>query len=221
MTEVETSQFWERLYSEHDQHWSGDPNVALVQTVTGLAPGVALDLGCGEGGDSVWLAAQGWQVTAIDVAPTAVFRAGLLATRRGVSPDPIIWLIEDLDTFQPFGSYDLVSACFLQSPLEFPRHRILREAAAAVAPGGHLLVVSHAEPPPWTDAHAHAAHFPTAAEELSNLNLDHDEWDTLMCETRARRATGPDGRSAPLRDNVLVLRRKNATESSRDNAVMS
>jgi SAM-dependent methyltransferase len=215
MTEVETSQFWERLYSEHDQRWSGDPNVALVQTVTGLAPGSALDLGSGEGGDSIWLAQQGWHVTAIDIAPTAVFRAGVLATRRGVSPDKITWLIEDLATFQPFGSFDLVSACFLQSPIEFARYRILQDAASAVAPGGNLLVVSHAEPPPWPGANAHAAHFPTLAEELSNLHLDRHEWDTLVSEIRARPATGSDGRVALLRDNVQFLRRKNGNKSSR------
>lgn len=96
---VETSaEFWESRYADRDQIWSGNPNQALVDTMSGRAPGEALDLGCGEGGDSVWLAEQGWRVTAVDVSATAIARGRELASRRDVPDGRISWLVEDLST---------------------------------------------------------------------------------------------------------------------------
>ena len=66
--------FWEERYASADAVWSGRVNATLAEVVSTLAVGRALDLGCGEGGDAIWLAQQGWQVTAVDVSPTAIAR---------------------------------------------------------------------------------------------------------------------------------------------------
>ena len=210
-SEQDAVEYWEHRYGERDQIWSGAPNRALVTAVAGLDPGRALDLGCGEGGDSVWLAEQGWQVTAVDIAATAIARAQRFATSRHTPQDRISWLVEDLSSWQPTEYYDLVSACFLQSPIDFPRTAVLQRAASAVAPGGHLLIVGHAEFPPWSTAHDHdrAGHrFPSPAEERASLQLDDAGWDTVIGETRSREATGPDGEHATLHDIVTHLRRR-------------
>jgi SAM-dependent methyltransferase len=202
-----TAAFWNNRYAERDQIWSGNPNQALVLAAESLRPGRALDLGCGEGADAVWLAERGWEVTAVDVAATAVTRAKALAARRGV-PDRITWLVADLATWEPTGPYQLVSACFLHSPVDFPRATVLQRAAAAVAPGGDLLLIGHAEAPPWADTHAHAHHrYLSSAEELAELQLDDQLWTVVISEDRAREAEGPGGEAATLRDAITLVHR--------------
>lgn len=201
--------FWESRYGERAQIWSGQPNAALAGTVADLAPGRALDLGCGEGGDSIWLAGRGWQVTAVDISATAVERASARARAEAIPDDRITWIVADLATWQPVGPYELVSACFLHSPVEFPRAEVLRRAAGTIAVGGHLLIVSHAERPPWAAVHDHAPHaFPALDEQLAELRLDEDAWESVVSETRDRDAAGPDGERALLQDHVILLRRR-------------
>jgi SAM-dependent methyltransferase len=202
------AEFWEARYAERDQIWSGQPNHALITTIADLTPGRALDLGCGEGGDTVWLAARGWQLTAVDISATAIARGRALAARHHVPEAQITWLVEDLGEWQPAGSHDLVVGCFLHSPVEFPRTSVLQRAAAAVVPGGHFLIVSHAGPPPWATGHDHASHrFVSPAEQLAELQLD-DRWEVVVNELRPRSAIGPQGQRAKLDDTVLLARRK-------------
>jgi 2-polyprenyl-3-methyl-5-hydroxy-6-metoxy-1,4-benzoquinol methylase len=75
---------WDERYSEHAQMWSGRPNGTLLVEVVALTPGTALDVGCGEGGDAVWLAEHGWRVTGLDVSQAALTRAQTAARARGV-----------------------------------------------------------------------------------------------------------------------------------------
>ena len=208
-TEPDAASFWQARYAESEQIWSGEPNHALVTTVAALQPGRALDLGCGEGGDSVWLAGRGWQVTAIDIATSAIVRARERAAARRIPDGRITWIIEDLARWQPTETYELVSACFLHSPIDFPRMAVLRRAAAAIVPGGHLLVVGHAESPPWSDAQDRAHHrLLDPPEEMAALQLDGTAWETVVSDVRPRQATGPDGEHATLRDTVVLLRRR-------------
>jgi SAM-dependent methyltransferase len=198
--------YWQQRYAERDRIWSGRPNTALVDTVGDLAPGRALDLGCGEGGDALWLAERGWQVTAVDIADNAVERGRSAAAERGVTG--IDWVVADLSRWLPEGDFALVSACFLHSTVELPRAEILQRMAAVVRPGGHLLVVGHAAPPPWSkhaNHHEHDLLDPTA--ELRQLALAPGSWQTVVCESRAREATGPEGEQATLEDTVVLVRR--------------
>lgn len=207
MSEQDPTTHWQQRYAERDRIWSGNANHGLVETVGDLTPGRALDLGCGEGGDALWLAEHGWRVTAVDIAGTAVERGRAAATERGITN--IDWVVADLGTWQPDGEFDLVSACFLHSTVELPRTGILRRMAGAVAPDGHLLVVGHAAAPPWSKHRHHhkPEDFPTPAQQLAELELEQEAWEPVVCETCGRAATGPDGEQAHLEDSVVLVRR--------------
>jgi SAM-dependent methyltransferase len=204
----ELSAFWEARYADTERVWSGRPNQTLVEVVGDLPAGRALDIGCGEGGDAIWLAQRGWHVTGVDISPTAIRRAEAAADRAGVPADRLRWQAHDLATWTGDGPYDLVTASFLHSPIEIPRTEILRRAASLVAPGGHLLILSHFGLPPWSSYHGHEHHFLTPAEEIAALDLPADEWETRVAETRARAATGPNGEQATLDDVVVLLHRR-------------
>lgn len=201
-----TAQYWERHYGQRGQIWSGRVNAQLAKIAADLPGGRALDLGCGEGGDAVWLAEQGWQVTAVDVSETALARAAREAQSRGVA-DRIVFERHDLSESLPAGRFDLVSAQFLQSPINMDRIAMLRRAAGVVAPGGVLVIVDHGAAPPWAPEHVRKFEFPSAASVVDSLALDDAEWERVRVGTDEREATGPDGQRGTLIDNVMVLRR--------------
>lgn len=207
MSMTEAQQHWEERYGERDRIWSGRVNARLEEVAADLPPGRALDLGCGEGGDAVWLAGRGWTVVAVDISETALARARQAAGERDVLKR-IDFQHHDLSDSFPAGTYDLVSAQFLHSLVRLEREQILRNAAAAVAPGGRLLIVDHGGAPPWADEHVREHHFPSARDVVAGLELDAAEWDRVRVDTVERSAVGPDGQSATLVDNVMVLRRR-------------
>ena len=196
--DLEAERFWEDHYHRRDRVWSGRPNPVLVDVVGGLRPGTALDLGCGEGGDAIWLARQGWRVTAVDVSDTALDRAAADAATAGVT-DRIDFRRHDLALTFPPGAFDLVSAQYLHSPIEFPRARVLQEAASALTPGGLLLIVDHASvgPGSWAEPE----------QTLAPLDLSPDEWHTERLEARERETTRPNGQVVSHTDNVVAVRR--------------
>ncbi len=137
-----TAAEWDERYAAANQVWSGHPNGALIAEATGLSPGRALDVGCGEGADAVWLATRGWQVTALDVSEVALQRAAVHAGRAGVD---VTWRHAALlDADLPATAFDLVS---VQYPAlrRTPDADAERALLAAVAVGGTLLVVHHAD----------------------------------------------------------------------------
>ncbi len=193
---------WDARYAESTRIWSGNPNTALVAEVAGLTPGRALDLGCGEGADAVWLAGQGWQVTAVDVSGVALARAAEHAAEAGVKVD---WQRHNLEETFPAGAWDLVSVQFLHSWKEFDRETILRRAAAAVAPGGVLLIEGHMDHGPF--AHGdHEVHFPTPDEVIASLDLG-DGWAVLTRDVHPRDQKDADGNPIVRTDATVKLRR--------------
>jgi SAM-dependent methyltransferase len=207
-TVTSAEQYWEERYQDEGRVWSGRPNPLLVREAEPLPPGTALDLGCGEGGDAIWLASQGWQVTAVDVSATALRRGADHARDAGLAAK-IRWERHDLSRSFPAGSFDLVSAQFLHSPVaaDGEREAILRRAAAAVAPGGILLVAGHAGWPSWQEEPPFDYHFPTTGEVLAALDLEPGRWHVELEEVVERDLPDPDGRPGRREDNILRVRR--------------
>jgi SAM-dependent methyltransferase len=139
-----TQEYWDTRYGSAESIWSGNPNPRLVELVADLAPGTALDVGSGEGADAIWLAARGWQVTGIDVSTVALTRAAQRASAAGQDiADRITWEQADVLSWDPAPrQFDLVSAQFMHLP-RLPREALHVRLAAAVRPGGTLLIVGH------------------------------------------------------------------------------
>jgi SAM-dependent methyltransferase len=203
----ETKAHWEEHYGERDRIWSGRVNVQFADVVADLPPGRALDLGCGEGADAVWLAEQGWEVVAVDISETALGRAKKEATSRGIA-GRIQFVQLDLSDDFPDGTFDLVSAQFLHSTVRLDRQPILVNAAAALRPGGLLVIVDHGSAPPWASKLDHHHEFPSAEEVVAGLDLSTDEFEHARVEAVERQAVGPEGQQRPWMDNVIVLRRR-------------
>lgn len=204
---TDSASFWESHYATLPSQWGTRPNAVLAELVPVLAPrpGRALDLGCGHGGDALWLAARGWDVTAADVSATALGRVAAGAAAAGAA-DRVHPVRHDLARTFPDGTFDLVGASYFHTPVEIPRDEVLRRAARAVAPGGLLLVVEHASVAPWSWQAGEDVRFPAPDEVLASLRLDAG-WHTERCHAPRRTATGPEGRTATVTDNVIAVRR--------------
>ncbi|MDP8937689.1 MAG: class I SAM-dependent methyltransferase [Actinomycetota bacterium] len=132
---------WDARYSEPDgTMWSGRPNGRLVAEVADLTPGRALDVGCGEGADAIWLARRGWTVTAIDISEVAVSRA---REAGGLAGAAVEWVCGDaLETPFPARSFDVVSMQYPALPKAAGEDAV-RGLLDTVRPGGLLLAVYH------------------------------------------------------------------------------
>ncbi|WP_203823323.1 bifunctional NAD(P)/FAD-dependent oxidoreductase/class I SAM-dependent methyltransferase [Actinoplanes palleronii] len=198
---------WEERYRSRPAIWSGKPNVQLVAEAAGLPAGRALDVGCGEGADAAWLAERGWQVTGTDISTVALERAAGHATAAGLA-ERITFTHADLRADPPAErSYDLVSAHFMHLPGP-ARRELYARLAAAVRPGGTLLIVGHH--PDDLATVAGRMHFPDMmfTAEQAAADLDPDVFDVLTTAKRPRAATLPDGTEGIIHDTVLVARRK-------------
>jgi SAM-dependent methyltransferase len=131
---------WDERYADRELVWSATPNRTVEAQVEGLPSGRALDLAAGEGRNAIWLAEQGWQVTALDFSPVGADKGRQLAAARGLDVD---WVVADATTWDPpEAGFDLVVVAYLQLP-EDARRAAHRRAARAVAPGGRFLLVAH------------------------------------------------------------------------------
>jgi SAM-dependent methyltransferase len=196
-----TAANWDQRYGEKDALWSGHVNAALEEQVTGLTPGRALDVACGEGGDALWLAEHGWQVVAVDISTVALDRARAQAEARGLA-DRVDWQQRDVLVWRPEATtYDLVSVTFLHFPPVL-RTSVYEGLAGAVRPGGSFLVVAHHPSdlettvgrPPEPDL------FFTSEELVADLG---DEWAIESASVRPKTATDAEGREVTVHDTVL------------------
>lgn len=198
---------WDRRY-EGETVWSGKPNGTLVNEVESIPAGRALDVGAGEGGDAVWLAEQGWKVTASDISQRALDRVAALADERGLS---IECHRADANALDPFEaeSFDLVSAQYLPIPRS-PEGRGIHNLLDAVAPGGTLLFISHDIEPlrapieerehgPFIDPDAYVRPADFAAELA-----DSAEWEVEVHEKRPR----PGGHASGHADDIVLRARR-------------
>lgn len=202
----DAGRFWEKHYRARRRTGGARPNPLLAEIATPLPPGAVLDLGCGAGGDTIWLARRGWRVTAVDISGTAVEGVRTRAHALGLA-DCVTAERHDLARSFPAGSFDLVSAQYLHTPFSFPRSQVLRTAAEALRPGGLLLIVDHGSIAPWSWNQDPDTHFPTPDEVAADLALDPGRWPVLRADMPRRRATGPGGRTATVTDHVLLIRR--------------
>ena len=195
---------WNERYSGSELLWTATPNRFLVAEASGLEPGRALDLACGEGRNAVWLAERGWQVTGVDFSDVAIEKARELAAARGVEGE---WLAADLADYRAEPrAFDLVLVFYFQVPDEL-RRLVLRAAAEAVADGGTFLLVAHD-----SDNLAEGYGGPrdprllyTAADVVSDL--DGTGLEVERAERVERPAETPDGERIALDALARLVRR--------------
>ena len=191
--------FWEQLWSktlrEHaDKVAHRPPNAHLTAELGNLPPGHALDAGCGHGADTLWLAAHGWRVTAVDFSAAALAHGRSMAEALGADlAERIDWSERDLTTWTPeVGRYDLV-VCLYVHVAESVADRV-RRMADSVAPAGTLFMVGHRPIDPSTGAPTAAANQVQVSVEEAVAALDSSVWELVVAEERARAAslTGVD-----------------------------
>lgn len=212
LREALSAAFWDERYAGSDRVWSGRPNQRLVEQSADLVPGKALDVACGEGGDAIWLAKQGWRVTAVDVSEVALAKVAEHAEQEGVADRLKLGLYDALDDPRPAGRhrFDLVTVSFLHVPVE-DFAPIYRGIADAVAPGGRLLVTAHH--PHDVASGARHDHGPGLLFEpdrvLTALGAAEpgSPWTVEVADTPERVQETADGPLA-VRDTVVRLRRR-------------
>ena len=129
---------WDQRYEGAELAWSAEPNLFLPPLVEGLEPGRALDIACGEGRNAIWLARQGWEVTAVDFSPVGIEKAWQLSD--GVDVE---WVVADVTLYEPTTMFDLVVVFYLHV-LPEDLAAVMQMATEVLAPGGTLFAVGHA-----------------------------------------------------------------------------
>lgn len=191
--------FWQDHWRQRpDQHHQLEPNPYLRAETARLAPGTALDAGCGQGAEALWLAEQGWQVTAVDISETA-----LEAARQQPHPEAssVAWVCADLTTWEPERRWDLVVTNYAHTPM--PQLEFYTHIARWVAPGGTLLIVGHAhdEDPEGQ----HPAEATVQGGDIVELFVG-PQW-TVDSARHQTRQLGEHGTGKVLRDVVVRVRR--------------
>ncbi|WP_205475220.1 cyclopropane-fatty-acyl-phospholipid synthase family protein [Nocardioides sp. SYSU D00038] len=201
-----TQEFWDERYAGSDRVWSGRPNQRLVEQVEDLEPGTAIDVGCGEGADAVWLARRGWTVTGVDVSQVAVDRAARHAAEEDVADRATFARVDVVAGDGLPGTADLVTASFVHVPPAV-FDEVYRALAAAVRPGGRLLVLAH---------HPDDEHTGQRNPQLTQLlfgpeavtRLLGEEWEVEVAAAQRREARNVEGDVVDFTDTVVRARRR-------------
>jgi len=204
MSELFDQEYWDERYRSSTHLWSGEPNRYLVSEASELSPGTALDAGCGEGADAIWLAGRGWQVTAVDLSAVALERAAAQAAAVGSEgAGRIDWQPVDLTTWDPEpGGFDLVSAQYVHLP-DGHRRPLWQRLAGAVRTGGSLLIAGHHPSDLQTTMRRpkHPELLFTGADVIATL--EPAQWQVVTDAAPERVVTDPDGRPVTIRDTVF------------------
>jgi SAM-dependent methyltransferase len=212
-----------------DQHWhqaggaapadidSSPPNPYLLAGAGSLTPGAALDAGCGAGAEAIWLATQGWSVTAVDIAADALAGRSRRASDAGMSRQ-VRWVEADLTVWSPNTDFDLVSTHYAHPAM--PQLAFYDRIAEWVAPGGTLLIVGHlhVHDALREEHHAeehgsvpHGQHPPTEAMvTVANITalLDEPRWEIVRADEHLRTVPGPGGQEVDLHDVIVQANRR-------------
>jgi len=187
--------FWEQLWSntlrDHaDRVASRPPNPHLTAEAANLPRGHALDAGCGHGADTLWLAAHGWRVTAVDFSAAALAHGRSMAEAAGTDvAERIDWIESDISNWAAKPErYDLV-VCFYVHVVGSVEDMV-RRMANGVAPGGTLFLVGHRPIDPITGAATAAANQVQVSVEAAVTALDSSVWELVVAEERARADAG-------------------------------
>jgi len=198
-------EYWESHWRRAPERTAGQEimvNPYLVRAMNGVSPGVALDAGSGAGGEAIWLAHAGWDVTAVDISAEAQRRA---VEREAQNPpvDLVEWVVADLDVWQPDRQFDLV--CTHYAHPAGPQLEFYERISQWVTPGGMLLIVGH--------LHNHDHHNgsdgdgppPEASVRAADVValLDGEGWSVLGAEELHRSIENGAGRAAELHDVVV------------------
>ncbi|MGY0501925.1 class I SAM-dependent methyltransferase [Nocardia sp. FBN12] len=206
MSATDAVTFWNGVYEGRSAATDPRPNDRLTEVVSDLSPADALDLGCGDSGDTLWLAERGWHVTAVDISAVAIARLTALTNSRGLGTH-VTAKQHDLRKSFPQGRFDLISAHYLHTPFDLDRSTVLRGAAHALRPGGRLLIVDHGSTAPWSWNQDPDLRYPSPREVAADIDPDPATWLVERADAPRRIATGPDGRTAEVTDHVLLIRR--------------
>jgi SAM-dependent methyltransferase len=213
MTQAFDRDYWESHWQQAKGHAPGReivPNPYLARQIGSVVPGTALDAGCGEGAEAVWLATEGWQVTAADISTEALSRASERATNGCPAPERIQWVEADMTVWEPGTQFDLVTTHYAHPAMA--QLAFYERISGWVAPGGTLLIVGHLHTP-HTPGHEHShdqrdhGHHPP--EEVSvtagsiTAGLDATQWDIVTADEPIRTLTNRAGQTVELHDVVV------------------
>lgn len=216
--------YWERHWHGRAEHGIGGETIVnehLVRELRDLAPGRAIDAGCGEGAEAIWLARAGWQVTAVDISGQALQRAALQATTRHAGPLDVQWVEADLSTWEPDGQFDLVTTLYAHPAT--PQLEFYERISGWVAPGGTLFIVGHLHTPGHHHGdHSHGvnAHDDRPPEHASvtagsvTAILDPTGWDIVTTDELTRAVSDRQGGSVRLDDVVVCAKRRRPTRDA-------